>query len=121
MQNINCIDSDSLWRRAFNFILAFVLFLPAVLTAQQYQQTNLASETQMEGTHAPDPDLKNPWGTGATIAHFEKRRFLYVADLEAAKIKIYNTDFQLIKDDRNAFDGDQIPPGFAPFNIHRPV
>ena len=113
MQNINYIDSDSLWRRAFKFISAFVLFLPAVLATQQYQQTNLVSDTQKEGTYSLEPHLKNPWGTGLTIARVEKRRFLYVADLEAAKIKIYDTDSQLIKDDRNAFNDDQIPPEFA--------
>lgn len=217
MQNINYIDRDSLSRRAFKLISALILLLPTVLTAQQYQQTNLVSDTQLEGTNAPDPDLKNPWGiargtntpwwvsdnmagvstlyngsgvkqtltvtiphtpetaigsptgivsngssdfavapnmpalfifvsldgtisawnpgvdrnaaiqkvpgsassilTGATIAQVDKRRFLYVADLEAAKIKVYDTDFQLMKDDRNAFDDDQIPAGFAPFNI----
>src|SRR5262249_8009916 len=30
--------------------------------------------------------------TGAAIAQFEEKRFLYVADLEAGKIKVYNTN-----------------------------
>jgi hypothetical protein len=77
------------------------VFLPAVLTAQQYHQTNLVSDTQMEGTHAFDPDLKNPWGTGATIAQVEKRRFLYVADLETAKIPI-SSRFEGKLEDQNS-------------------
>jgi uncharacterized protein (TIGR03118 family) len=193
------------------------LFLPATLIAQQYQQTNLVSDTQIEGTNPPDPTLKNPWGiargtispwwvsdnmagvstlyngagvkqtltvtiphtpetatgsptgivfngstdfavapnmpgvfifvsidgtisawnpgvslhaaiqkvpgsaksvlTGATIAQVEGRQFLYVADLEAGKIKVYDTDFNPVKLDEDAFDDDHLPPEFAPFNV----
>jgi uncharacterized protein (TIGR03118 family) len=62
MKIVNHIDTGSLWRRALKVTSAFVLFLPAALIAQQYQQTNLVSDTQMEGPNKPDPDLKNPWG-----------------------------------------------------------
>jgi uncharacterized protein (TIGR03118 family) len=43
-------------------VSAFVLFFPVSLVAQQYQQNNLVSDTQTEGTNPPDPNLKNPWG-----------------------------------------------------------
>jgi uncharacterized protein (TIGR03118 family) len=55
--------------------------------------------------------------TGATIAQSEEHRFLYVADLEAGKIKVYDADFQPVKIGEDAFDDDQLPPGFAPFNV----
>jgi uncharacterized protein (TIGR03118 family) len=55
--------------------------------------------------------------TGATIAQVDGRRLLYVADLEAGKIKVYDTDFQPIRVREHAFDDDDLPPGFAPFNV----
>jgi uncharacterized protein (TIGR03118 family) len=54
--------SGSSWRRALTIVSAFVLCSPGALVAQQYQQNNLVSDTQAEGTNPPDPKLKNPWG-----------------------------------------------------------
>jgi uncharacterized protein (TIGR03118 family) len=50
------------WRRALTIGSAFILCSQGALVAQQYQQNNLVSDTQMEGTNSPDPQLKNPWG-----------------------------------------------------------
>ncbi len=58
----NQVNPHSSWRRAIKIVSAFVLFSPAVLNAQQYQQTDLLSNTLMEGTNPPDVNLKNPWG-----------------------------------------------------------
>jgi uncharacterized protein (TIGR03118 family) len=55
--------------------------------------------------------------TGATIAQIEEKRYLYVADLEAGKIKVYDTNFKPVEVDEEAFDDDYIPRGFAPFNV----
>jgi uncharacterized protein (TIGR03118 family) len=211
-------------RQALNVVLAFVMLLPAAVLAQEYQQTNLVSDTQSEGTNPADPDLKNPWGmargttspwwvsdnmagvstlyngsgmeqtlrvqiphtpqtamgsptgivfngstidftipmgltgaglpgvfifasfdgtisawnpglpdrtdatqlvpgstksilTGVTIAQIEEKRFLYVADLEAGKITVYDTNFKRVEVDEDAFDDEYLPPGFAPFNV----
>jgi uncharacterized protein (TIGR03118 family) len=226
MKNVNHLDPGSLLRRALNIVSAFVMLLPAAALAQQYQQTNLVSDIQAEGTNPgnpADPDLKNPWGmargttspwwvsdnmagvstlyngsgvkqslrvtiphtpqtamgsptgivfngstdftipmglpgaglsglfifvsfdgtisawnpglpdrtvatqvvpgssksilTGATIAQIEEKRYLYVADLEAGKIKVYDTNFKPVEVDEEAFDDDYIPRGFAPFNV----
>src|ERR1700677_2006503 len=57
----NQVNPHSSWRRAIKIVSAFVLLSPAVLNAQQYQQTNLLSNTLMEA-NAPDANLKNPWG-----------------------------------------------------------
>lgn len=62
MKNANNIDPRSLRRRALEVISACVLFLPATLIAQQYTETDLVSDTKIEGTNQPDPNLKNPWG-----------------------------------------------------------
>jgi len=55
--------------------------------------------------------------TGATIAQSGADRFLYVADLKAGKIRVYDSNFQPVEVDEDAFDDDHLPPGFAPFNI----
>jgi hypothetical protein len=113
MQNVNNIGPDSLWHRAFNAFSAFMLFLPAVLVAQQYQQTNLVWDGSSDSAVAPGApaafifvsidDTISAWNPGvnlhaaiqkvfgsassiltdATTAQVEKRRFFYVADLEA--------------------------------------
>jgi uncharacterized protein (TIGR03118 family) len=48
--------------RTLGIVSAFWFFLPAALIAQQYQQTDLVSDTQTEGTNPPDPNLKDVWG-----------------------------------------------------------
>jgi uncharacterized protein (TIGR03118 family) len=58
----NMFLSGSSWRRALTIVSAFVLCSPGALVAQQYQQNNLVSDTQAEGTNPADPQLKNPWG-----------------------------------------------------------
>jgi len=55
--------------------------------------------------------------TGATIAQIGADRFLYVADLKAGKIRVYDSNFQPLALGQGAFDDDHLPPGFAPFNI----
>ena len=62
MKHLHHVATGLSWRRAFTIASAFVLLLPAASFAQQYQQTNLVSPTEMEGTNPPDPNLKNPWG-----------------------------------------------------------
>jgi uncharacterized protein (TIGR03118 family) len=217
MKKMSNVDPGSLLRRILGIVSAFLFLLPAALIAQQYQQTNLVSDTLTEGTNPPDPNLKNPWGitrgttspwwisdnmagvstlyngsgvktpltvtiphtpqtaigsptgqvfngsndfavapgkpasfifvsldgtisawnpgvnptnaiqkvpgstksvlTGATIAEVEGQRFLYVADLEAGKIAVYDTNFNPVEVGENAFEDERVPRGFAPFNV----
>jgi uncharacterized protein (TIGR03118 family) len=55
--------------------------------------------------------------TGVTIAQIGAERFLYVADLKAGKIRVYDSNFQPMAVGQGAFVDDHLPPGFAPFNI----
>jgi len=74
--------------------------------------------------------------TGATIAQIGNERFLYVADLKDAKIKVYDSNFKEVEigerhlgerhfeydmgfddDNEGAFEDQELPRGFAPFNI----
>jgi uncharacterized protein (TIGR03118 family) len=226
MKKIGHVDPTFLLSRTLGILSALVLFLPATLVAQQFQQTNLVSDTLMEGTNPPDPNLKNVWGisrgsatpwwvsdnttgvstlyngsgvkapltvtiphtaqttvgsptgqvfngstdfavtpgnpamfifvsldgtisawnpaanptnaiqkvpgstksvlTGVTIAEVNGQRFLYVADLEAGEIKVYDTNFNPVEVGKNGsgdkhgghlFEDVQVPKGFAPFNV----
>jgi uncharacterized protein (TIGR03118 family) len=70
---------------------------------------------------------------GATSAEIGGKKFLYVTNFRSGKIEVYNTNFQRVHLDEDAFnpndegdrddhddrdgDGDRVPPGFAPFNI----
>jgi len=61
--------------------------------------------------------------TGATIAQIGNKRFLYVADLEAGRITVYDTNFKPVNLSQGpflsqgAFLENHVPLGFAPFNI----
>jgi len=69
--------------------------------------------------------------TGATIAQIGNERFLYVADVKDAKIKVYDSNFKEVEigerhfeydmgfddDNEEAFEDHELPRGFAPFNI----
>jgi uncharacterized protein (TIGR03118 family) len=55
--------------------------------------------------------------TGATIAQIGNKRYLYVADLEAAQITVYDTNFKAVELSEGAFQENHVPQGFAPFNI----
>src|SRR5260221_12249145 len=62
MKKIGHVDPAFLLSRTLGILSALVLFLPAALIDQQFEQTNLVSDTLTEGTNSPDPDLKNVWG-----------------------------------------------------------
>ncbi|HWZ99218.1 MAG TPA: TIGR03118 family protein [Candidatus Dormibacteraeota bacterium] len=58
---------------------------------------------------------------GATTADIDGQRFLYVANFRNGKVEVYDTNFKPVhlgnhRDD-DAFDDDDIPFGFAPFNV----
>jgi uncharacterized protein (TIGR03118 family) len=55
--------------------------------------------------------------TGATIAQIGSKRYLYVADLEAGGITVYDTNFKPATVAPGAFQESHVPVGFAPFNI----
>jgi hypothetical protein len=48
MKNIGDIDPGLLARRPLRVVSMLALFLPAALSAQQYQQTDLVSDTIVE-------------------------------------------------------------------------
>src|ERR1700726_1386927 len=62
MKKSRYLHDNLFWHRAVPFLSAFMLIWPTALFAQHYQQINLVSDTAVEGTNPPDPNLKNPWG-----------------------------------------------------------
>jgi uncharacterized protein (TIGR03118 family) len=54
---------------------------------------------------------------GATSGEINGHRFLYVTNFRAAKVEVYDTTFKRVHLDDDAFEAEEVPSGFAPFNI----
>ncbi|MGB7848015.1 MAG: TIGR03118 family protein [Candidatus Acidiferrum sp.] len=55
---------------------------------------------------------------GATTADINGTRFLYVTNFRAGRVEVYDTNFMRVRLSEDAFDaGDEVPNGFAPFNV----
>jgi uncharacterized protein (TIGR03118 family) len=62
---------------------------------------------------------------GATTADINGKRFLYVTNFRAGRVEVYDTNFMRVKLSENSFDpgeggdndAENVPRGFAPFNI----
>jgi uncharacterized protein (TIGR03118 family) len=54
---------------------------------------------------------------GATSGEINGNKFLYVTNFRSAKVEVYDTNFKRVHFDEEAFDADEVPRGFAPFNI----
>jgi uncharacterized protein (TIGR03118 family) len=59
---------------------------------------------------------------GATVATVNvpflgAQSFLYVADFRKGRVQIYDSKFHHVPQMEELFDDDQLPPGFAPFNV----
>ncbi len=56
--------------------------------------------------------------TAATVNEFGgPANFLYAADFRKGRIQVYDTNFRHVAKMEERFDDDQMPRGFAPFNI----
>jgi uncharacterized protein (TIGR03118 family) len=54
---------------------------------------------------------------GATSAEVGGKKFLYVANFRSAKVEVYDTNFKRVHLDEDAFEAEDVPRGFAPFNV----
>ncbi len=54
---------------------------------------------------------------GATSAEISGNKFLYVTNFRSAKVEVYDTNFKRVLLDDDAFEAEDIPRGFAPFNV----
>jgi uncharacterized protein (TIGR03118 family) len=53
----------------------------------------------------------------ARIKSGETANFLYVADFRKGHVNVYDTNFYKVHMDDDAFEDEEIPHGFAPFNV----
>ena len=54
---------------------------------------------------------------GATSGEIDGHRFLYVTNFRKARVEVYDTHFMRVHLDEDAFENEDLPRGFAPFNI----
>ncbi len=54
---------------------------------------------------------------GVTIGKKDAANVLYVANFREGKVDVFDTNFNPVKMEKNAFVDKRIPEGFAPFNI----
>ena len=54
---------------------------------------------------------------GATSAEIVGKKFLYVTNFRSAKVEVYDTNFKRVSLGEEAFHAEEIPDGFAPFNV----
>jgi len=54
---------------------------------------------------------------GATSAEIAGKKFLYVTNFRSARVEVYDTNFKRVSLGEEAFHAEEIPDGFAPFNV----
>lgn len=54
---------------------------------------------------------------GMTSGEIDGKKVLYVANFRSARVEVYNTNFQPVHLEEGAFDDEDIPRDFAPFNV----
>jgi uncharacterized protein (TIGR03118 family) len=54
---------------------------------------------------------------GSTIAEISGQTFILVTNFRSGNMAVFNTNFQQVNLDADAFYEDGIPDGFAPFNV----
>jgi uncharacterized protein (TIGR03118 family) len=74
---------------------------------------NAVLEVDNSDNGAPDSAVYK----GMTSGEIDGRKFLYVTNFRDGTVEVYDTHFHPVDLGENAFDDDNIPVGFAPFNI----
>lgn len=54
---------------------------------------------------------------GMTSAEIDGKRFLYVTNFRSARVEVYDANFHRVRLGEDAFHAEEIPDGFAPFNV----
>jgi len=75
--------------------------------------TNAVLEVDNSDKGGPDGAVYK----GATSGEIAGHRFLYVTNFRKARVEIYDTNFKPVRLGDDAFEAEEIPHGFAPFNI----
>jgi uncharacterized protein (TIGR03118 family) len=54
---------------------------------------------------------------GATITEFQGKEFILAANFRSGRIDVFDSNFKQVHISEEVFDNDEIPLGFAPFNV----
>lgn len=54
---------------------------------------------------------------GATIAEINGQRFILAANFRSGRVDVFDTNFKQVRISEEAFEDDELPRGFAPFNV----
>src|SRR6266403_1693793 len=54
---------------------------------------------------------------GMTSGEIDGKKVLYVTNFRSARVEVYDTNFQRVHLDEDAFEDERIREGFAPFNV----
>jgi len=54
---------------------------------------------------------------GSTIGEVNGKKFIFAANFRSGRVDVFDTKFNQVHLDDDAFDDDRIPDGFAPFNV----
>ena len=54
---------------------------------------------------------------GATSGEIKGNKFLYVTNFRKARLEVYDSNFKPINLGEDAFEAEEVPHGFAPFNV----
>jgi uncharacterized protein (TIGR03118 family) len=67
--------------------------------------------------HSDNGSSKGAVYKGMTSGEVNGNKFLYVANFRSGKMEVFDTNFKPVHVDEDAFDDDEIPRDFAPFNV----
>jgi len=97
---------------------AFFLFVTEDGTVQGWNPNVNVLSSVIKVDHSQKPTPANgAVYKGATIVDVNGKRFILAANFRSAHIDVFDTNFAPVDLDDDAFNDDDIPNGFAPFNV----
>jgi uncharacterized protein (TIGR03118 family) len=96
---------------------AIFIFVPEDGTIQGWNP-GVSPNTVIKVDHSHLPNAANgAVFKGPTIAEINGQRFILAANFRSGRVDVFDTNFQQANLGDNAFVDDQMPNGFAPFNV----
>ena len=97
---------------------AIFIFVTEDGTVQGWNPGINLTQTILKVDNSQVPDAANgAVYKGSTIAEINGKKFILAANFRSGKIDVFDTNFKQVNLGEDAFDDDEIPPGFAAFNV----
>lgn len=78
----------------------------------------VSPNTVIEVDHSQVPDAANgAVFKGSTIAEIDGKKFILAANFRSGRIDIFDTNFKQVRLSEEAFEDEEMPRGFVPFNV----